>query len=113
MKRFVLVSKVLPMVLAFVHLINTILNLFYIDLVIFNYIASISIFTILYLYFVSYVIKLCEYHRMFLHYTVIVDIIGIIDHYVGIPVSNMTLLCIYGIITIITMFVIIYLKFFK
>lgn len=101
------------MVLAFFHLVNTILNLFYIDIVFFNYLASVSILTVIYLYFVSYTLQLCAYYRMYLHYIVIVDIISIIDHYIGIPVSNMTLLCIYVIITIITMFLIIYLKFFK
>lgn len=113
MKLFVLVSKVLPMVLALFHLVNTVLNLFYIDLVIFNYIASISILTVAYLYFVSYVIRLCAYYRMFLHYIVIVDVIGTIDHYIGIPVSDITLLGIYASVTLVTMFIIIYLKFFK
>lgn len=113
MKMFVLVSKVLPMVLAFFHLVNTILQLFYIDIIIFNYIASVSLLTVAYLYLASYTIKLCEYHRMYLHYIVVIDIISIIDHYIGIPVSNITLLMIYVIITIITMFIIIYLKFFK
>ncbi len=113
MKLFVLVSKVLPMILAFFHLINIILSFFYIDCVILNYIASISILTITYLYFVSYILKLCSYYRMFLHYTVIIDIINIIDYYIHIPIEDISMLCIYLIITIFTIFLVIYLKFFK
>lgn len=113
MKLFVLVSKVLPMVLALFHLINTVLNLFYIDLSIFNYMAGLSILPLAYLYFISYLLRLCSYYRMFLHYIVVIDIISIIDYYIGIPVENTTLLGVYASVTIITMFIIIYLKFFK
>lgn len=113
MKRFVLVTKVLPMLLALFHLINTILSYFYIDCVIINYIAGISILTVAYLYFTSYLIKLCEYYRMFLHYCVLIDIINTFDYYIGIPLEDYSLFMLIIIITIIFMFIIIYLKFFK
>lgn len=113
MKLFVLVTKVLPILLALCHFLNTTLSYFGIDCFIINYIGGISILTIIYLYFASYTIKLCEYYRMFLHYCVIIDIINIIDYYFGIPISDYSMLLIYVMITIITMFVIIYLKFFK
>lgn len=113
MKRFVLVTKVLPMLLALFHLINTILSYFYIDCVILNYIAGISILTVAYLYFTSYLIKLCEYYRMFLHYCVLIDIINTFDYYIGIPLEDYNLFMLVMIITIIFMFIIIYLKFFE
>lgn len=113
MKRFVLVTKVLPMLLALFHLINTILSYFYIDCVIINYIAGISILTVAYLYFTSYLIKLCEYYRMFLHYCVLIDIINTFDYYIGIPLEDYNLFMLVMIITIIFMFIIIYLKFFE
>ena len=112
-KRFVLVSKVLPMVLAFCHFIHIILSYFYIDTTFINYFASISILTVAYLYLVNYVLKLCSYYRMFLHYCVIIDIINIYDYYIGIPITNIQLMFLYIIITIIIMFIILYLKFFK
>ena len=43
MKTFLLVTKVTPMLLAFCHLVNTILSYFYIDCIFLNYFASISI----------------------------------------------------------------------
>lgn len=113
MKLFVLVSKVLPMVLALCHLLNCVFGYFGWNNVILGYISGISILTIVYLYFISYLIKLCEYHRMFLHYCVIMDIINIYDYYIGIPITNIQLMFLYVIITIIIMFIILYLKFFK
>lgn len=112
-KRFVLVSKVLPMVLAFCHFIHIILSYFYIDTTFINYFASISILTVAYLYLVNYVLKLCSYYRMFLHYCVIIDIFNIYDYYIGIPISDISLLLFYGGVTIIIMFIILYIKVFK
>ena len=113
MKLFVLVSKVLPMVLALCHLTNCAFGYFGWNNVILCYISGISILTVGYLYLVSYLIKLCGYYRMFLHYCVIIDIINIYDYYIGIPITNIQLMFLYIIITIIVMFVILYLKFFK
>lgn len=113
MKTFVLVTKVTPMLLAFCHLINILLNYFYIELVFMNYLAGISIISTLYMYITSYALKLCEYYRMFLHYCVAVNIINIIDCYIGIPVNDIGMFMILAIITIIFMFLIIYFKFFK
>ena len=112
-KRFVLVSKVLPMVLAFCHFIHIILSYFYIDTTFINYFASISILTVVYLYLVNYVLKLCSYYRMFLHYCVIIDIFNVYDYYIGIPISDISLLLFYGGVTIIIMFIILYIKVFK
>ena len=111
-KLFLLVSKVLPMILAFCHLLNIVLSYFYIEDHILNYISGISIITILYLYFVSYIIKLCSYYRMFLHYCVIINIINIYDYYIDIPINDINLMLLYGGVTIISMFIIIYIKFF-
>ena len=72
-----------------------------------------SILTVGYLYLVSYLIKLCGYYRMFLHYCVIIDIINVYDYYIGILITNIQLMFLYIIITMIVMFIILYLKFFK
>ena len=113
-KLFVLATKVLPITIAVIHFINIIISYFYInDIMILNYIGGISILTILYLYLASYTFKLCEYYRMFLYYSVIMDIINIYDYYIGIPITDIYMFMLSIIITIITMFVVIYLKFFK
>lgn len=113
MKTFVLVTKVTPMLLAFFHFINTALSYFHIELKFLNYLSGVSIITIGYLYIVSYAIKLCEYYRMFLHYCVVLTIYNTIDYYIGIPISNLEYYMIFLCITIIFMFITLYLKFFK
>ena len=112
MKLFVLVSKVLPMVLALCYLLNCIFGYFGWNNIILGYISGISILTVSYLYLVSYLIKLCGYYRMFLHYCVIIDIINIYYYYISIPVSNRNMMFLYGGVTIISMFIIIYMKLF-
>lgn len=100
------------MVLALCHLLNCIFGYFGWNNIILGYISGISILTIAYLYFISYLIKLCEYYRMFFHYCVIIDVINIYDYYIGIPISDKSLIFLYIGITIILMFIIIYMKFF-
>ena len=101
--------KVIPMVMAFIFWINTVLSYFDIDLEVFSYIGSCSIITIVYLYISSYVFRFCEYHRMFLHYVCIIWLINIYDYYIGIPVDDISMLMIYQIITGICLFTILYL----
>ena len=101
------------MILALCHLLNCIFGYIGRNNVILGYISDISILTVNYLYLVSYLIKLCGYYRMFLHYCVIIDIINIYDYYIGISITNIQLIFLYIIITIIVMFIILYLKFFK
>ena len=85
--------KIIPMILAFTALLNSILSYFNIDLYILSYIGGISIFTMVFLYLSSYVFKFCEYHRMFLHYVVVTWIINTIDYYIGIPINDLEYLC--------------------
>ena len=104
-----LLLKLIPMILAFTALLNSILSYFGIDLYILSYIGGISIFTMVFLYLSSYVFKFCEYHRMFLHYVVITWIINIIDYYIGIPITDLEYLCLQMIVAGISLFIILYL----
>lgn len=97
------------MVMAFICLLNTILSYFDIDIPLLSYLGSCSILMLIYLYIASYVFKFCSYHRMFLHYIVIITGLNIYDYYVGIPVNDLNLLIIYQIITGIVLFIILYL----
>lgn len=101
------------MLLAAIHALNTIISFCKGNDVFLNYIGSISLLPLLYLYFASYVLKLCEYYRMFLHYCVVINTINIYDYYIGIPISDTNYFILFVIITVITMFIIIKMKFFK
>lgn len=101
--------KIIPMLLALIAFLNTVLSYFDIDLVIWSYIGSVSLLPLIFLYMSSYVFRFCEYHRMFLHYVVITNVLNVYDYYIGIPISDRELLVLHMIITGISLFIILYL----
>lgn len=101
--------KVIPMVMAFCYLLNSIFSYYDIDLEILSYLSSCSILMILFLYISSYVFRFCEYHRMFLHYIVVNTAINTYDLYVKIPLSDLQMLTLYMSISGIFLFIILYL----
>ena len=88
---------------------NSILSYLDIEVVLLNYIGGVSILPLLFLYLSSYVFKFCEYHRMFLHYLLITDIINVYDYHIGLPLDDLKYLCLHMIITAISLFIILYL----
>ncbi len=101
--------KVIPIIMAFICLMNVILSYFGIDLPILSYISSNSILTIMFFYVSSYVFKFCEYHRMFMHYNALMWILNVYDMYIGIPIEDREIFSVYLIITGIFLFIILYL----
>lgn len=101
--------KIIPMLLALIAFLNTVLSYFDIDLVIWSYIGSVSLLPLIFLYMSSYVFRFCEYHRMFLHYVVITNALNVYDYYVGIPISDRELIVLHMIITGMSLFIILYL----
>lgn len=101
--------KVIPMVMAFISLVNTIFSYYDIDLPQLAYLGGYSILTIISLYVSSYVFRFCEYHRMFIHYISVNWVLDIYDTYVGVPLDDRELLVVYLTITGIFLFIILYL----
>lgn len=109
-RLLLLVAKVIPMLLAFLHFVNILFGYFNIDSTILTYLGGISFLPILFLYITSYALKFCAYHRMFIHYCVITNIINIYDEYVGININNERYVMLLLILTIIMLFITLYLK---
>ena len=101
--------KIMPMLLALVNFINIVLSFNSIDIPLLSYIGGISFIPLVFLYISSYVFKFCEYHRIFLHYVVICNLINIYDYYIGIPITNKSLLILHLIIAGICLIIILYL----
>lgn len=102
--------KIIPMVLAGIYLSNTILSYFLdIDLIILSYIGGISLLPLIFLYLSSYVFRFCIYHRVFLHYISINEIILILDTHIGLPVSDLEYFCLQMSIFGISLFLFLYL----
>ena len=101
--------KVMPMLLAAIYLINTVLSYYYIVLPALSYIGGLSFIPLLFMYISSYVFRFCSYHRMFLHYIVINDLINLIDYYYTLPISDWELLILHMSIAGISLFITLYL----
>ena len=96
------------MLLALIYFINTVLSYFGIKVILLNYIGSVSLIPLAFLYISSYVFRYCEYHRMFLHYIIFNDILDEIDYYAGIPLSDKQIFSIRLIFVCISLFLILY-----
>ena len=98
--------KLIPMILAGLQGLNTIISYFGIHIKAF---AHCFVFCLIgFVYIASYLLKFCEYHRIFLHYIVVTWIINIIDLYIGIPINDLEYLCLQMIVAGISLFIILY-----
>lgn len=107
-KLFLGFLKIIPMVLAGLFLLNTVLSYFYIDWSIISYIAGIGLIPWLFLMIASYLFHFCEYHRMFLWYIMANNILCWVDYEFGIPVSNKGLFLIHIIVAGLFLFLVLY-----
>ena len=108
-KLFIVLLKYIPIFIALIYTLNTYAAFIGIDIPAANNIAGISLLTWIFMYMATIVFKFCSYHRMFLYYILIVDIINIIDYYIGIPITDFQLLMLHSIITGISLFIILFL----
>lgn len=100
--------KVVPMIISGIYLLNTVLSYFNIDLELFSYLVQFLF--IGQMYATSYAFKFCAWHRMFIHYILIILILNIIDYHIGIPLSDKGMMTLYIIIATLCMFGALYLK---
>ena len=100
-KLLLLVLKYIPTVIALCYMLNTIL---YIEPL--SNIAGVSLLTWIFLYLASVVFEFCSYHRMFLWYILIDDVLNIVDYYWNIPISTDNLIRIHNILAGITLFIV-------
>ena len=100
--------KVLPMLLAGLFLLNTILSSFGIDYSIISYLASVGVIPWIFLMCSSYLFRFCEYHRMFLWYILVNNIICWVDWEFGLPISDWWLFTVHIAVAGIFLFLVLY-----
>lgn len=106
------IIKAIPMCIAFIYLLNILLSYFDINLPILSTIGGTSLLTLLLLYMLSIAFKFCLYHRMFLHYILIEDIINYIDYYTkSMLFTDRNLFVLHAIIAGMCLFIILILRF--
>lgn len=97
-KLTILYLKYITVFIALLDIIHTVFSFFNISVFGLQIICGISIVTVIFLYLTSYTFGFCKYHRIPIHYVVISNIISWIDYYIGIPITDKQLLCLYLII---------------
>lgn len=107
-KTLLILLKYIPIIIALFYIVNTLGALFGIDLPVLSNIAGMSLLTWVFMYLAALVFKFCIYHRMFLYYILVTDIINIIDYYIGIPVDSYGIVMIHSVIIGILLFIILY-----
>lgn len=107
-KFFLGFLKVIPMVMAGLFLLNTVLSYFDIDYSIFSYLAGIGFIPWLFILLASYTLRFCEYHRMFLWYILVNNIVCLIDDNYRLPVSDRGYLVLHFIVAGIFLFLVLY-----
>jgi len=100
--------KIIPMLLALSDCLNTLTCLLGYDTPLFSLFGGVSFLTLVFLYLVSYVFRFCVYHRMFLHYVLVNNIISFADYTIGLPVDFLGLCCIFSINACIFLFLILH-----
>ena len=105
-KLLILFLKVIPMILAGLAFINTVLAYYEIKAVWIHYVGGTSILTLTFLYLASYVFKFCEYHRMWLHYVVACNVISFADAHYGLPVGDVEYLMLHSFLMFATMVIV-------
>lgn len=101
--------KIIPMLLALMTLLNTVLSYKGIDIPLLSYIAGVSLLPLLFLYLSSFTFRFCAYHRMFLHYVTVNWILNVVDYYWRIPISDKDMFLVYMAIAGVSLFLILYL----
>ena len=108
-KLLIVMLKYIPMIISLFYLINTITAFIGIDIPILSTISGMSLLTWIFMYIATIVFNFCSYHRIFLYYILIVDIINIIDYYISIPISDFQLIMLHTIVTGISLFIVLFL----
>ncbi len=107
-KLFLGFLKVIPMIMAGLFLLNTVLSYFDIDYSVISYLAGIGLIPWLFIMLASYTLKFCEYHRMFLWYILVNNIVCWIDTNYGLPVSDRGYLILHFILAGFFLFLVLY-----
>lgn len=97
-KILIAVIKYIPMIMSIFYILNTVLCWLGIDSPVISNIAGVSLLTWSFLFLSDLVFRFCIYHRMFLYYILLDDLINIYDFYFGIPLDTVKILEIHSVL---------------
>lgn len=81
MKRiFLIVIKWIPFIMSLLIVFNLIFDLIGIPTIIFSILGDSSLITVLFILLASFLFQFCIYHRLFIYYILLYDIISWLDY---------------------------------
>ena len=107
-KLFLGFLKILPMLMAALDLANTVLSYFYMESRTFSYLSSLGIIPWAFIMTASYRLRFCEYHRMFLWYILVNNLICWVDERYTLPIDNWDYFLLHIIIAGLFLFLVLY-----
>ena len=84
--------KVIPVIISGLYFLNAILSYFDIHIEVFSMIGGMSILPWILLYIYSFILRFCFYHRLFLYYILVNEIVCWYDYKIGVPISDVNYL---------------------
>lgn len=90
-KSFLLLTKYIPHLMAFMYFLYTILGFCGIDSYIISYISSMSLLPLCYIFVNSFIFRYCYVHRLPLYYIILNDGVTILDNYKHIQITDFQL----------------------
>ena len=87
------------MLMALCNCINTYLSFFGIEAPVVSYIGSVSFLDWIYIYLSAIVFDFCLYHRMFLYYVLMNNLLSIYEFHIGLPVEDAGVLRLFSFLT--------------
>lgn len=105
-KILLLILKFIPMITALGYALNVLLAYFGIDAAILSHLCGMSLLPWLFILIATFVFRFCIYHRMFLYYILLNDLLNILDYYIGIPISTSNMIMVHMIVVCIFLFLI-------
>ena len=103
--------KMIPIIISVLEVVNTILSYLNIEVELISAVAGMSLLPWLFLYISSFVFKFCIYHRLFLYYILVNELLSWYDYKIGVPLSAKGYLVLHLIIAGIFIILITYFKF--
>lgn len=107
-----LIFKWLPAVMAFSFFMNVYCAFAGVWFQVITHFLGLAITPLVFYYIASYIFHFCWYHRLFIHYIAIEELINLTDWYFRIPISNeaicyvhFTITAVFFAIAIVTFFV--------
>lgn len=105
-KLLIIVLKFIPMLTALCYMTSTIFNYFDYNIEPLSNLGGMSLLTWIFIYLASVVFEFCSYHRMFLWYVLVDDLVNIVDYYWNIPISTDNILMLHNIWIGVTLFIV-------